>query len=123
VTDARSRRRRGHGLTLGKEGIVRETVPLRAWRVVDTNGPAARIHVVAAPDLTTVDHRRLIQDDHDNEFILDAELIVRLSAERGSATRSTSTCSLQVTSRIWMPATTALALAGCRPTYAIPKLQ
>ncbi len=67
--------------------------------------------------------RSVIQDDYDNEFILDAQLFIRRSGERGYATRSRSAHSLGTTSHRWIRATTVLACAGYCLTFAIPKLQ
>ena len=77
----------------------------------------------AAPDLIPIDRRSLIQDDYDNEFILYAQLCIRLSGECGYATRSRSTRSLGASSHSWMRATTVLAFAGYSVTFVIPKLQ
>jgi hypothetical protein len=69
------------------------------------------------------DRMSLFQDDHNNELNLDAELIVRLAAECGCATQSTSAHSLRTVSYIGKASATAFASAGSRGRGAIPKLQ
>jgi hypothetical protein len=65
----------------------------------------------------------LLQDDHDNELNLDAELIVRLAAERGCATQSTIAHSLRIVSYIGMASATTFASAGYGGRGAIPGVQ
>jgi hypothetical protein len=101
---------------------VREETLGLCW-LSELKGPKARrLQVGIAPGLKRIDRRRLSQDDHDNEFKLAAELIVRLVAERDCATRSTSTRSLQTAAHVWMRSS-VFAFAGYSYRASIPNVQ